>query len=209
MTRGECMLWYFEEYIFIAALKMKVLKSEDHVVFPENVTVSVKKRVVTVTGPRGTLERNLQHISMDITVKKAERKVVCTMWLAKRKQIACIRTVLTTIRNLIKGVTEGYRYKLRFAYAHFPVNVSVEGQTVEIRNFLGEKIVRRVPVPEGVTIERTDPSKTKDELVLTGNDVLQVSQSSARVHQACLVKNKDIRKFLDGIYVQTKCTAAE
>mmetsp|Transcript_865 Transcript_865/g.1448 ORF Transcript_865/g.1448 Transcript_865/m.1448 type:complete len:189 (-) Transcript_865:49-615(-) len=188
---------------------MKVLKSEDHLVYPENVEISVKKRVITVTGPRGSLERNFQHISMDLVVKKAERKVVCTMWLAKRKQIACIKTVLTTIRNLIKGVTEGYRYKLRFAYAHFPVNVSVEGQNVEIRNFLGEKIVRRVPIPEGIKVERTDPSKVKDELVLTGNDVLQVSQASARVHQSCLVKDKDIRKFLDGIYVQTKCSASE
>ena len=188
---------------------MRVLKSEDQISYPEDVTIEIKKRIVTVKGPRGTLERNFQHIAMDLAVNSKERTVTCTMWMAKRKQIACIKTVLTTIRNLIKGVTEGYRYKLRFAYAHFPVNVSVEGQTVEIRNFLGEKIVRRVPIPEGIKIERTDPSKVKDELVLTGNDVLAVSQASARVHQACLVKNKDIRKFLDGIYVQTKCTAAE
>jgi large subunit ribosomal protein L9e len=29
------------------------------------------------------------------------------------------------------------------------------------------------------------------------------------MHQMCAVKNKDIRKFLDGIYVQTKTTVVE
>ena len=31
-----------------------------------------------------------------------------------------------------------------------------------------------------------------------------VSQVAAQVHQAALVRNKDIRKFLDGIYVSEK-----
>lgn len=44
------------------------------------------------------------------------------------------------------GVTKGYRYKMRLVYAHFPVNVNIEanGKSIEIRNFLGEKRVRRV-----------------------------------------------------------------
>lgn len=35
---------------------------------------------------------------------------------------------------------------MRLVYAHFPVNVNIEksGKSVEIRNFLGEKRVRRV-----------------------------------------------------------------
>jgi len=60
------------------------------------------------------------------------------------------------------------------------------------RNFLGEKIVRKVAMQEGTDIES---SKTqKDELVLTGNDIEKVSQSAADIQQACRVKNKDIRK---------------
>eukprot|EP00008_Paramoeba_atlantica_P008180 CAMPEP_0201476886 /NCGR_PEP_ID=MMETSP0151_2-20130828/2023_1 /ASSEMBLY_ACC=CAM_ASM_000257 /TAXON_ID=200890 /ORGANISM="Paramoeba atlantica, Strain 621/1 / CCAP 1560/9" /LENGTH=188 /DNA_ID=CAMNT_0047857427 /DNA_START=63 /DNA_END=629 /DNA_ORIENTATION=+ len=188
---------------------MRVVNSHDSVTYPEEVTLSAHKRVVTVTGPRGSLTRNFQHIPMELRVDRAARRLTVTMWMAKTKQIACIKTVLSSVRNMVKGVTVGYRYKMRFAYAHFPVNVAVEGSNVEIRNFLGEKIVRTVPIPPDVTAERTDPSKVKDELVLTGNDVLSVSQAAARVHQSCLVKNKDIRKFLDGIYVQTKCTASE
>ena len=44
----------------------------------------------------------------------------------------------------------------------------------------------------------------KDELILEGNDIEKVSASAASIHQSCKVRNKDIRKFLDGIYVSSK-----
>ena len=41
-------------------------------------------------------------------------------------------------------------------------------------------------------------------MILQGNDIENVSRSAALIHQVCLVKNKDIRKFLDGIYVSER-----
>ncbi len=41
---------------------------------------------------------------------------------------------------------------------------------------------------------------TKDEIILQGIDVDAVSQSAANIQQSTLVKNKDIRKFLDGTW---------
>jgi len=107
--------------------------------------------------------------------------------------------------NMITGVTKGYEYKMRCVYAHFPININIEGKgdKVEIRNFLGEKRVRVVNMLAGVKIER---SQTKDELIITGNDIELVSRSCALIHQICLVRHKDIRKFLDGIYVSGKGT---
>ena len=93
---------------------------------------------------------------------------------------------------------------MRLVYAHFPINVNIvkDGKEIEIRNFLGEKIVRVVPMLDGVKIDRS--ANVKDELVLVGNDVELVSRSAASIHQSVLVKDKDIRKFLDGIYVSEK-----
>ena len=66
---------------------------------------------------------------------------------------------------------------MRFAYAHFPVNVNVakDGSNIEIKNFLGEKLARKIDMPEGVKIIRKED--IKDEIVIEGNDITQVSRS--------------------------------
>jgi large subunit ribosomal protein L9e len=66
---------------------------------------------------------------------------------------------------------------MRYVYAHFPINVHItdDNKEVEIRNFLGEKVIRRVKMLDGVDIEIS--KNQKDELILTGNDLENVSQS--------------------------------
>lgn len=115
---------------------------------------------------------------------------------------------------------------MRYVYAHFPINVNIEKNKetdqyeVEIRNFVGEKLVRRVTMRPGVFVEAS--KNQKDELQLTGNvrttqilsawiivltalqSLEDVSQSAADIQQICKVRNKDIRKFLDGLYVSEK-----
>jgi large subunit ribosomal protein L9e len=44
----------------------------------------------------------------------------------------------------------------------------------------------------------------KDQIELSGIDITKVSLSCAQIQQSTAVKNKDIRKFLDGIYVSQK-----
>ena len=167
------------------------------------VKVSVKSRIVTVEGPRGKITKNYRHVNMEIQ-ELSKEKLKITIWFGTRKQMACMRTICSSINNMIKGVTKGFEYKLRLVYAHFPININVsdDSKIVEIRNFLGEKIVRRVDMLEGVTAELSKAQK--DEIIIVGNDIDNVSQSAASIRQSVLVKNKDIRKFLDGIYVSEK-----
>ncbi|OMJ12824.1 60S ribosomal protein L9-A [Smittium culicis] len=184
---------------------MKNIYKEDIVTIPKGVTVEVKSRKVKVTGPRGTLFRDLRFIDMELE-RLGKNKINVKVWHGGRKHVACIRTVVTHINNMIIGVTKGYEYKMRMVYAHFPINVVIADtkESVEIRNFVGEKFVRKVAMLDGVTI--TQSSNVKDELVLIGNDIENVSQSAASLTQATRVRNKDIRKFLDGIYVSEKNT---
>jgi hypothetical protein len=105
-------------------------------------------------------------------------------------------------RCVLEGFSnaQGFLYKMRTVYAHFPINciIQEEGRAVEIRNFLGEKvllnpvshssltrltplclaqIVRHVNMLNGVTVEESKAQK--DELILIGNDIDMVSQSGA------------------------------
>merc|ERR1712237_9488 len=127
-------------------------------------------------------------------------------WFGKKKQIAAVRSVCGHIKNMFKGLTLGYQYKMRAVYAHFPINCAItEGGTlIEVRNFLGEKYIRKVRMHPGVTVENSKAQK--DELIVTGNSIDAVSQSAALIQQSTTVKNKDIRKFLDGMYVSEKTT---
>ena len=176
---------------------MKTILSSDVVEIPEGVTVAVKSRTVTVTGPRGTLTRSFKHLNIALSVTKKVIKV--DIWFGKKKQIATLNTICSHLRNLITGVTKGFVYKMRFVYAHFPINVALENGAVEIRNFLGEKRVRRVKLLPGVEYVRT--KDVKDQIELIGNDIQTVSLQAAQIWGATRVRNKDIRKFLDGIYV--------
>ncbi|ODV98134.1 hypothetical protein PACTADRAFT_47945 [Pachysolen tannophilus NRRL Y-2460] len=189
---------------------MKYIQTDQILAIPAGVTVVIKARVVTVTGPRGQLTKDFKHI--DVTfAKTSENAIKITVHNGDRKHVAALRTVKSLVANLITGVTKGYKYKMRFVYAHFPINVNIveqEGQNfVEIRNFLGDKKVRLVKILEGVTAEIS--TAQKDELVVYGNSLENVSQTCADIQQICRVRNKDIRKFLDGIYVSEKGVVVE
>jgi large subunit ribosomal protein L9e len=124
------------------------------------------------------------------------------LWFATRKQLACVRTICSHIENLFTGVTQGFTYKMRFVYSHFPINVTLSGDDVEIRNFLGEKRVRKIKLLPGVKYDRS--ANVKDEILLSGIDIAAVSLTAAQIQQATNIRHKDLRKFLDGIYVSEK-----
>jgi large subunit ribosomal protein L9e len=191
---------------------MRYIHSEETLEVPENVKVSIKSRLITVEGPRGKLTKDLSHIAVNFSSPK-KNVIGIEIHHGSRKNVAALRTVRTIINNLITGVTKGFKYKMRYVYAHFPINVNVDKNAetgcfeVEIRNFIGEKIVRRVVMQPGVDVEIS--KNQKDELVLSGNSLEAVSQSAADIQQICKVRNKDIRKFLDGLYVSEKGNIVE
>ena len=180
-----------------------ILKNETLAV-PDGITISIKCRKISVTGPRGKLALDLSHLPIDIKVSEDGKEVIVERWFTSGKQAASIHTAISHVSNMFIGVTKGFKYKMRFVYAHFPINVAItqKDTRVEIRNFLGEKVVRVVDGLPGVTVKRS--TDVKDEIVIEGNDIQGVSRTCALIQQICAVKRKDIRKFLDGIYVSAK-----
>merc|ERR1712141_656063 len=176
--------------------------------FGDKVKLVVKGQKITVTGPRGTLNRDFSHLKVEVK-KTGVQSCKFTKWWSTKREIAALRTAASHVKNMAVGVTSGFRYKMRTVYAHFPINCIINdgGKSVQIRNFLGEKINREVAMLDGVTIKSSP--KQKDEFWFEGNDIENVSRSCALVHQKAFVRNKDIRKFLDGIYVSQKTEIAK
>jgi len=181
---------------------MKTVLASRTIPVKEGVEVEVNSRTVTVTGPRGTIVKSFKHVNMDMAKVGGGKFIRLDLWFASRKQLATVRTICSHIDNMMTGVTQGFLYKMRFVYSHFPINVTLSGNNVEIRNFLGEKRVRKVELCDGVEYVRS--SNVKDQIELSGNDLTQVSLTAAKIQQATNIRHKDLRKFLDGIYVSEK-----
>ena len=168
-------------------------------------------------------------MAMDFRLVKGPKgsKLKFIVWHAGRKHLACLRTAKAAVVNMFKGVTVGFQYKMRAVYAHFPINLIIAGdsRSVEIRNFLGEKRVRKVQMAEGVTIK--DDKAQKDQVLVEGvsvwhmlycllfwpddwrsqNDINAVSQSAAMLHGVTLVRDKDIRKlYVYEFFASPPCT---
>ena len=162
--------------------------------------------LVSVKGPRGDLSLNMRKFNrlVDIKTVSGGKKVRLDIWHATRKELACLRSLSAKIENMIVGVTKGFLYKMRFVYNHFPINSGIEdgGKVLTIRNFLGEKRMRTIRMLDGVTIVKS--KDVKDEVQISGNDVDKVSLSASQIYDSCKVRNKDIRKFLDGVYISER-----
>merc|ERR1719356_1508174 len=188
---------------------MKTLVQEESIKVPKGVKISIKSKIVEVSGKHGSLKRDFKHLPIELYLAASGHEVRAKMYFAKSKQLSMLRSVCSHINNLFDGVQKKYEYRMRLVYAHFPINATVTngGKTVELRNFLGEKRVRVCNMLEGVKAEKS--TATKDELIITGTDIEKTSLSAALIRQSCLVKKKDIRKFLDGVYVSQKGTVEE
>lgn len=171
---------------------------------PAGVECTIEGRKVTVVGPKGKLVRDFSHAPVDLT-RTDDGVFTATVWFPRGRLRALPQTICTHVANMVNGVTKGYEYKMRLAYAHFPISATVvaDNTVIELRNFMHETRTRRIECPPGVRVALS--TAVKDEIILTGIDIEDVSGTAARIHRSLRVPGgKDLRKFLDGCYVSSR-----
>ncbi|MFW5639312.1 MAG: 50S ribosomal protein L6 [Methanoculleus sp.] len=161
---------------------------------PPNVDVTLEGSLLTVTGPKGTLSRDLRFPQIDVTLEDAE--IVISTASGRKRFLAMSGTLEAHAKNMIRGVIEGHEYQMKVVYSHFPIQLKQQGDRIMISNFLGEKQPRVAKILEGVTVKIGN-----DELTLTGIDKENVGNTAANIEHATKITKRDPRVFQDGIYI--------
>ena len=168
---------------------------EKELIIPEGVKVEVDNKHVKVSGEKGELERKFKYF-FDIKIEKKDNKIIVSSKSERRKVKGMVGTIISHLKNMIKGVTEGFTYKMRIIYSHFPITVNVEGNKILIQNFLGENMPRVAKVVGNTKIE----VKGQD-ITLTGMDKEDVSQTAGNIETATRITGKDRRVYQDGCFI--------
>ena len=166
---------------------------------PDDVSAATDHLELTVEGPNGSVTRRLWYPDVDVSVE--DGAVVIATANEDAKTNATVGTFESHVANMIHGVTDGWEYTMEVYYAHFPMQVSVEGDEVVIANFLGEKADRRAPIRGD-----TDVQVDGEMVTLSGSDKEAVGQTAADIEQLTKVTDKDTRVFQDGVYIVEKPT---
>ncbi len=167
---------------------------EEKIEIPENVEITLVGNEIIVKGPKGELRRALSYPG--VSIEKKDSYILVYSSTLRKRQRAMVGTFAAHIRNMIKGVTEGFEYKLKVVYSHFPISVKVKGKEVVIENFLGEKTPRKTKI-----FGNCEVIVKGNEIIVKGINKEEVGQTAANIEQATRIKDKDPRVFQDGIYL--------
>ncbi|MEK6916841.1 MAG: 50S ribosomal protein L6 [Nanoarchaeota archaeon] len=165
--------------------------------FPEGVNASLDGVTLIVSGVKGEVNRTFRNPR--VILKIDGRKIILSTVGNTRRDKTILKTYIAHIENAFHGVKEGYVYKLKICSGHFPMTVSMSNNILEIKNFLGEKIPRKVKLKSGAKVKVEG-----DRITVEGQDKERTGQVAADIEQATRRPGFDRRIFQDGIYITDK-----
>lgn len=165
---------------------------------PEGISVALEDRIISVKGKLGIIKKDFTKLPANLTIENNIVKI--QPYGTRRKDFAISKTAQSVINNMIKGVQNGYKYKMKVVFAHFPITVKVKDGKVYVENFFGERKARI----SKIVGESTKVAIDGDDVVISGPHLEHVSQTAANIELSTRVKNKDQRVFLDGVYIYSR-----
>ncbi len=164
---------------------------------PEEVEITIKDNEITIKGPEGETKREFNLGKVNISKKEDEIILECKKATKREKKI--MNTTKAHLLNMIKGCSEKFEYKLKICSSHFPMTVKIDEGKAIIKNFLGEKIDRKVKIPKNVEVKID-----KDFITINSLDKEDAGQTAANFESATKIRKRDNRIFQDGIYIINK-----
>jgi large subunit ribosomal protein L6 len=140
------------------------------IVIPAGVSVDVTDNHVVVTGPKGTLERD---ITPKLAVVREDAQLRVERPLDDRSSRELHGLTRTLINNMVVGVTEGYRRGLEIQGVGY--RAQLVGKKLQLN--LGYSHPIEIDPPEGIAFEVENPTR----VAVTGIDKELVGQTAAQV----------------------------
>jgi len=137
---------------------------------PSGVDVDVQGSRITVTGPRGTLEREVSPV---LTVIPEEGRLRVERPDDEKRSRELHGLTRTLINNMVVGVTEGYRRGLEIQGVGY--RAQLVGSKLQLS--LGYSHPIEIDPPEGIAFEVENPTR----VAVTGIDKELVGRMAARV----------------------------
>jgi large subunit ribosomal protein L6 len=162
------------------------------------IEIEIDGQTVKLKGPNASLSRSFAGTPLMFRLD-GSNTIIIEAKNIKKRDAALVGTAEAHIKNMLKGVTKGFTYKLKTAYAHFPMNIKIEQDKVKIENFIGERAPRVARIEEGVQV-----TLDGEDVVVTGADKEKVSQTAANIQKITKIKEYDPRVFSDGIFLYSK-----
>jgi len=178
--------------------KMVKTNLHEEIEIPEGIESRIEDDEMIMKKDDEELKRKL-NVLVDVNVETG--KIILEANKASKRERKIFGTMKAHFNNMIKGLTEKFKYKLQAVSVHFPMNVSVDKEKNEliVKNFLGEKTDRRIKLVPGV-----DVKVDKDIIEIESVDIEKAGQCAANIEKGTRVKNKDRRVYQDGIYITEK-----
>ena len=172
-------------------------KIESTIAIPGGVSISQDGNTFKVKGPKGELSRNFAHPRIKIAIGEGNVTLSCEYPRIKEK--AMVGTYLAHLRNMFRGVTDGYTYHMKVVFSHFPMKVAVKGKQVQIDNYMGGKDPRVADIVGNTTVKVNGA-----DITITSSDIEACGQTAANIEKATSRGGFDRRVFQDGIYIVSK-----
>ncbi len=139
---------------------------------PQGVTANIVDGVITVTGPKGSINRTIHPLVqvtlaeniLSVSVVNTENKIERSLW----------GTFASHVKNMVIGATEGFKKQLEINGVGY--RVAMQGKELKVEAGYSHPVM--YTVPEGITI-----STEKNIVTIEGIDKEKVGQVAAEIRK--------------------------
>ncbi len=178
----------------------KIIRKDirEEIEISEGITTLIENGEIIMKKDGNEIKRKL---TPEISVKIEGNNVILEAKKARKNEKRKFGTMNGHIKNMVKGLTEGFEYELEICNVHFPMTVEYDKSKKEftIKNILGEKYPRKLILKEDIDVEIKAP-----KIHIKSFDIEKAGQVASELEKVSRVRNRDRNKFQDGIFITKK-----